>query len=368
MGMLNKQKNIQIAAMNAKGMTVEAIAKKAGVDVQAVKESLEQRGRDYIELAAMSEVQKREYIDNLQSKGKSVSEIAELTGLNAKKVNEIIFKKAEEELPEVGNVEIEPAAPGKRGGHNKISELIKAKIVELKQQGKSDAAVAKELGIGKSSVYRTWTEHKGEGKPSKINEEFEKAVDEMIEESKNKDLFEQRLIELRGERSRHSVAKDLFLKDQTLEKYEKGETLPNIEKAVEIAQYYGVSTDYLLGLTDVKTTNTDIKAACEYTGLNEEFEKAVDEMIEESKNKEIIEEREEMPKEKAPEAEKAAPNAEEKVLQDKDSTLLRKCQEELPLIEKDFLTMYEGMTEAEQRAWDLGEMFARVIRLRSEFI
>lgn len=271
MGMLNKQKNIQIAAMNAKGMTVEAIAKKAGVDVQAVKESLEQRGRDYIELAAMSEVQKRKYIDNLQSKGKSVSEIAELTGLNAKKVNEIIFKKAEEELPEVGNVEIEPAAPGKRGGHNKISELIKAKIVELKQQGKSDAAVAKELGIGSATVNRTWNKYKSEseGKPVKINEEFEKAVDEMIEESKGK---------------------------------------------------------------------------------------------------EITEEREEMPKEKAPETAKAAPSAEEKVLQDKDSILLRKCQEELPLIEKDFLTMYEGMTEAEQRAWDLGEMFARVIRLRSEFI
>ena len=271
MGMLNKQKNIQIAAMNAKGMTVEAIAKKAGVDVQAVKESLEQRGRDYIELAAMSEVQKREYIDNLQGKGKSVSEIAELTGLNAKKVNEIIFKKAEEELPEVGKVEIKPAAPGKRGGHNKISELIKAKIVELKQQGKSDAAVAKELGIGSATVNRTWNKYKSEseGKPVKINEEFEKAVDEMIEESKGK---------------------------------------------------------------------------------------------------EITEEREEMPKEKAPETAKAAPSAEEKVLQDKDSTLLRKCQEELPLIEKDFLAMYEGMTEAEQRAWDLGEMFARVIRLRTEFI
>jgi hypothetical protein len=266
MGMLNKQKNIQIAALNARGMTVEAIAKKAGVDVQAVKESLEERQRTYIELAAMSEAQKREYIANLQSKGKSVSEIAELTGLNAKKVNEIIFKKAEEELLEVGNVEVPEK---KRGGHNKISELIKAKIVELKQQGKSDAAIAKELGIGKSSVYRTWTEHKGEGKPSKINEEFEKAVDEMIEESKGK---------------------------------------------------------------------------------------------------EITEEREEMPKEKAPETAKAVPSAEEKVLQDKDSTLLRKCQEELPLIEKDFLTMYESMSEAEQRAWDLGEMFARVIRLRSEFI
>jgi len=264
MGMLNKQKNIQIAAMNAKGMTVEAIAKKAGVDVQAVKESLEERDRAYIELAAMSEVQKREYIDNLQGKGKSVSEIAELTGLNAKKVNEIIFKKAEEELPEVGNVEVPEK---KRGGHNKISELIKAKIVELKQQGKSDAAVAKELGIGKSSVYRTWTEHKGEGKPSKINEEFEKAVDEMIEESKGK---------------------------------------------------------------------------------------------------EITEEREEMPKEKAPETAKAAPNAEEKVLQDKDSTLLRKCQEELETIMHGLMGSYTKMDDFEKRAFEIGCTYGKLSCLKSE--
>lgn len=181
MGMLNKQKNIQIAALNARGMTVEAIAKKAGVDVQAVKESLEERQRTYIELSAWSEEQVKAYISDLQSKGKSVSEIAELTGLNTKKVNEIIFKKAEEELLEVGKVEVPEK---KRGGHSRLTELIKNKIVELKEQGKSDAAIAKELGIGKSSVYRTWTEHKGESKPSKINEEFDKAVDDMITEAK----------------------------------------------------------------------------------------------------------------------------------------------------------------------------------------
>lgn len=85
----------------------------------------------------------------------------------------------------------------------------------------------------------------------------------------DKDLFKKRLIELRGERSRHSVAKDLFLKDQTLEKYEKGYTLPNIEKAAEIAQYFGVSTDFLLGLSDVQSFDTDIQAICKYTGLSE---------------------------------------------------------------------------------------------------
>ena len=192
MGMLNKQKNIQIAAMNASGMTVEAIARKAGVDVQAVKESLEQRGRDYIELAAMSEVQKREYIANLQNKGKSVSEIACLMGLNAKKVNEIIFGEAKEEPQEAEKSVPEPAAPGKRSRYNRLTELIRNKIIELKEQGKSNAVVAKELGIGQTTVYRAWTEYRGGRHPSKINEEFDKAVDEMIEESKNKTITEER--------------------------------------------------------------------------------------------------------------------------------------------------------------------------------
>jgi len=93
----------------------------------------------------------------------------------------------------------------------------------------------------------------------------------------DRNLFKNRLVELRGERSRHSVAKDLFLKDQTLEKYEKGETLPNIEKAVEIAQYYGVSTDYLLGRTDITVT-------CEYPGWFKEVRiKALEESIEKHK-------------------------------------------------------------------------------------
>ena len=94
----------------------------------------------------------------------------------------------------------------------------------------------------------------------------------------DRNLFKNRLVELRGERSRHSVAKDLFLKDQTLEKYEKGETLPNIEKAVEIAQYYGVSTDYLLGRTDITVT-------CEYPGWFKEVRiKALEESIEKHKS------------------------------------------------------------------------------------
>ena len=36
-----------------------------------------------------------------------------------------------------------------------------------------------------------------------------------------------------------------------------------------LADFYGVSTDYLLGLTDVKTPDASLRAVCEYTGLSE---------------------------------------------------------------------------------------------------
>lgn len=38
---------------------------------------------------------------------------------------------------------------------------------------------------------------------------------------------------------------------------------------LKIAQYFNVSTDYLLGLTDAPTTNADLRYICDYTGLEE---------------------------------------------------------------------------------------------------
>lgn len=41
------------------------------------------------------------------------------------------------------------------------------------------------------------------------------------------------------------------------------------EKIVALAKHYGVSSDYLLGLSPNPTTNKDIDAVCQFTGLNE---------------------------------------------------------------------------------------------------
>lgn len=36
------------------------------------------------------------------------------------------------------------------------------------------------------------------------------------------------------------------------------------------SDFYGVSADYILGLSDVKSSNPDVRSVCEYTGLGEE--------------------------------------------------------------------------------------------------
>lgn len=43
----------------------------------------------------------------------------------------------------------------------------------------------------------------------------------------------------------------------------------------KLAQYYGVSTDYLTGLSDIPSLSPEIRAICEYTGLAERAVKAL---------------------------------------------------------------------------------------------
>ena len=66
------------------------------------------------------------------------------------------------------------------------------------------------------------------------------------------------------------MAEHLGCSPQAINQYKMGTSVPQLEKLVKIAQYYNVSTDYLLGLSDVKTTDPKIKEICEYTGLSEE--------------------------------------------------------------------------------------------------
>lgn len=84
--------------------------------------------------------------------------------------------------------------------------------------------------------------------------------------------FPSALRELMRERNatQQELAKELGKTRQSISYYCDGSSSPDWETIAKIAKAYSVSSDWLLGLSDVKTPHTDIKAVCEFTGLSEQ--------------------------------------------------------------------------------------------------
>lgn len=82
----------------------------------------------------------------------------------------------------------------------------------------------------------------------------------------------EKIRELREETStpQQKIADLLGVTRQSLSLYEKGERTINVEALGKLAEFFNVSADYLLGLSDVRSTEQDMRAACEVTGLSEE--------------------------------------------------------------------------------------------------
>lgn len=90
-----------------------------------------------------------------------------------------------------------------------------------------------------------------------------------------KDIFIQRFAELKeaaGETNKD--LQEIFgLSLSAVINYQTGKRTPDIAFLHKLAEHYHVSADYLLGLSDVKSTEQDLQTACEVTGLTE---KAID--------------------------------------------------------------------------------------------
>ena len=65
-------------------------------------------------------------------------------------------------------------------------------------------------------------------------------------------LFSQRLLDLRTQKklSQNAAAKGLKLGSRTYQYYESGEREPTLSNLIRMADFYGVSIDYLAGRTD----------------------------------------------------------------------------------------------------------------------
>ncbi|MCL2846874.1 MAG: helix-turn-helix domain-containing protein [Firmicutes bacterium] len=67
------------------------------------------------------------------------------------------------------------------------------------------------------------------------------------------ETFAKRLKELREEKgnTKASMARLLGVTERAYRRYEDCEAQPNMQAIVKLAKFFGVSTDYLLGIVDV---------------------------------------------------------------------------------------------------------------------
>lgn len=56
---------------------------------------------------------------------------------------------------------------------------------------------------------------------------------------------------------------------QAISQYADGSVQPNVEKLYKISSFFGVSADYLLGLTTSKSKDMEKQAICDYIGLSD---------------------------------------------------------------------------------------------------
>lgn len=98
--------------------------------------------------------------------------------------------------------------------------------------------------------------------------------DKMAKANKNdrfNDTFPTRLRQLVKEKgvTQAELASLLGISRQSFSAYCDGNTQPNIENTVKMAEYFGVSVDYLFGLSDIRATDPATKSLCESLGLSE---------------------------------------------------------------------------------------------------
>lgn len=79
---------------------------------------------------------------------------------------------------------------------------------------------------------------------------------------------------------------------QTISQYVNGISEPGYDTLVKIADYFGVSVDYLLGRTQTKTPDATMQAIIDYTGLSEENIKTLHYMVENAKQSITIDQKE----------------------------------------------------------------------------
>lgn len=91
----------------------------------------------------------------------------------------------------------------------------------------------------------------------------------------SKGLSHEKLKKIMMEEYHIKISRDSLMSYEISDEFHsKAEKCPNLKMRVEylncFSDLYGVSTDYLLGKTDIKNPDISVREICEYTGLSEE--------------------------------------------------------------------------------------------------
>ncbi len=81
--------------------------------------------------------------------------------------------------------------------------------------------------------------------------------------------LKERIAKLRGEKSQEAIADMLNIPRSTYRNWEDGTRKVKAADIATLSTFFGVSSDWLLGLVDVKSPSTEIRAMSDYTGLDD---------------------------------------------------------------------------------------------------
>jgi transcriptional regulator with XRE-family HTH domain len=82
--------------------------------------------------------------------------------------------------------------------------------------------------------------------------------------------FADRFRELCNASTQDILAMKFDVTKNTFRQWINGYSTPTVDKLIKLSEYFGVSTDYLLGLSDTKSPNAEIQTVINATGLTEE--------------------------------------------------------------------------------------------------
>ncbi|EIJ79173.1 immunity repressor protein [Bacillus methanolicus PB1] len=95
-----------------------------------------------------------------------------------------------------------------------------------------------------------------------------------------------RLKKLRGKRSQEEIAQKIGISRARLSHYETGRSEPDSETLKKLADFYGVSTDYLLGSENAKKPSDDLPPLTEKD--ERDIARDLEKMLNDLENKEAL--------------------------------------------------------------------------------